>query len=117
MLCFPNIVLRRSNTTNISSSGSRFADRSLEVDQARKAELVSKIEQLEIGEEAGAVEAQFYELFTERKGSEEVKSALGSARSRIKTEKVRIEKACVVHAMVTSVCNVLLPTSPPFLTS
>ena len=67
-------------------------DKSLEVDQARRAELVPKIEQLPVGEGAGAVEAQFNELFAERKGSEEIKLALGSAKSRIKVEKVRASK-------------------------
>ena len=57
-----------------------FARPSLEVDKARRAELVPKIEQLPVGEGAGAVEAQFLELFAERKGSEEIKSALNSAR-------------------------------------
>ena len=67
-------------------------DKSLEIDQARRAELVPKIEQLSVGEGAGAVEAQFVELFTERRGSEEVKLGLGSAKSRIKVEKVRASK-------------------------
>ena len=64
-------------------------DKSLDVDQARRAELVPKIEQLPIREGAGAVEALFDELFAEREGSEEVKLGLGSAKSRIKVEKVR----------------------------
>ena len=58
-------------------------DKSLEIDQARRAELVPKIEQLPVGEGAGAVEARFVELFAEREGSEEVKLKLllaGSAR-------------------------------------
>ena len=68
-------------------------DKSLEVDQARRAELDPNIEQLPMGEGAGDLEAQFdeqfNELFTERKGSEEVKLKLPSAKSRIKVEKVR----------------------------
>ena len=64
-------------------------DKSLEVDQAKRAELVTSIEQLPVREGAGAVEAQFDELFAEREGSEEVKLGLGSAKSRIKVEKVR----------------------------
>ena len=73
---------------NVSDMRKKF-DKSLEVDKARRAELVPKIEQLPMGEGAGAVEAQFLELFAERKGSEEVKLALSSAKSRIKVEKVR----------------------------
>ena len=69
-----------------------FARPSLEVDRARRAELVPKIEQLPMGEGAGAVEAQFVKLFTERKGSEEVKLKLPSAKSRIKVEKVRVNE-------------------------
>ena len=64
-------------------------DKSLEVDQARRAELVPKIERLSVGEGSGVVEAQFKQLFAERKGSEEVMSGLGSAKSRVKVEKVR----------------------------
>lgn len=64
-------------------------DKSLGVDQARRAELVPKIEQLPVGEGAGAVEARFNKLFAERKDSEAVKLGLGSARNRIKVEKVR----------------------------
>ena len=52
----------------MSSIRKKF-DKSLEIDQARRAELVTKIEQLPVGEGAEAVEAQFVELFTERKGS------------------------------------------------
>merc|ERR1711871_154649 len=62
-------------------------DKSLEIDQARRAELVPKIKQLQVGEGAGADEAQFVELFTERKGSKEVTSKLPSAKSRTKVEK------------------------------
>ena len=69
-----------------------FARPSLEVDKARRAELVPKIEQLSVGEGAGAVEAQFLELFAERKDSEEVKLGLGSAMSRIKVKKVRVSE-------------------------
>ena len=69
-----------------------FERPSLEVDQARRAELVPKIEQLSVGEGAGAVEAHFLELFAERKGSEEVILGLGSAKSRIKVEKVRVSE-------------------------
>ena len=66
-----------------------FTRPSLEIDQARRAELIPQIEQLPVGEGAGAVEAQFLELFAERKDSEEVKSTLNSAKSRMKVEKVR----------------------------
>ena len=57
-------------------------DKSLEVDQARRAELIPKIGNLPVGEGAGAVEAQFVKLINERKGSEEVKLKLPSARAR-----------------------------------
>ena len=80
-----------SGLTFLSDMRKKF-DKSLEVDQARRAELVPKIEQLPVGEGAGAVEAQFLELFTERKGSEEIKLDLGSAKSRIKAEKVRVSE-------------------------
>ena len=77
--------------TFLSNMRKKF-DKSLEVDQTRRAELVPKIEQLPVGEGAGVVEAQFVELFAERKGSEEVKLKLHSAANRIKVEKVRESK-------------------------
>ena len=80
---------------NLSDMRKKF-DKSIGVDQARRAELVPKIEQLPVGEGAGDFEAQFdeqfNELFTERKGSEEIKLALSSAKSRIKVGKVRAQR-------------------------
>ena len=68
----------------------RKFDRSLEVDQARRAELIPVIQRMPFdAEESEAIKAQirFNELFEERKGSKESKSGLGSAKSRAKVEK------------------------------
>ena len=63
-------------------------DKSVQVDEARKSELLLKIDGMHVkGEGAAGVEAQFKTLFAEKKGSEEVKVGLGSARSKVKADK------------------------------
>ena len=86
-------------------------DKNREIDRARRAELVPKLKRMKVsGQEAGAPMVHFAALYAERKGSEEIKSALGSARSRVLIDASRLswcQTSVQVRANLEEVAAVL----------